>query len=147
MTEGIPHVGKSIKWRNRLPSLSVRFEKKSQDVDMHANCFVVFLFFYYFHMNYSIQTNIFFHWARHKVVSLPIQLHCRECVLWPTFGWYPGGTCFLFYYSDSFSHLLAGDTVTRVFVSMEMVMGWQWFKCGLCDVVWSSTGPSADYRL
>lgn len=57
-----------------------------------------------------------------------------------------GGTL-LFYYTDSISHLLAADTVTRVFASMEMAIGWQWFKHGLCGTVWSKIGPSADYRL
>lgn len=33
-----------------------------------------------------------------------------------------GGTL-LFYYTDSISHLLAADTVTRVFASMEMAIG------------------------
>lgn len=74
-------------------------------------------------------------WTRCKVASLLTQLPCRACVLWPVLWWHPGGACFLFYYTDSISHLLAADTVAHGFVSMEMAMGWQWFKLGLCDVV------------
>lgn len=82
------------------------------------------------------------------VPLLTQQQDSRESVLWPalTIMAMHAGT-FLFYYADSISHLLAADSVTRVFVSVETAIGWQWFKHGLCGIVWSNTGPSADYRL
>ncbi len=47
MTEGTPHAGNSIKWRNTLPSLSSRLKNKSQDADMHAALFVEFYITFY----------------------------------------------------------------------------------------------------
>lgn len=43
MIEGMLHAGESIKWRNRLPSLSSILQNELQDVDMHAALFVKFL--------------------------------------------------------------------------------------------------------
>lgn len=115
MIEGTLHAGKSIKWRNSLPSLSSRLRHKSQDVDMNAALFVKLSLLRFYRK----------WWNSTTVVSLLTQRPAsREPVLRaaPTVGMLHGGT-FLFYYTDSVSDLLAADTVTRVFVSTERPIG------------------------
>ncbi len=58
--EGMLHAGKSIKWRNSLPSLSSRLKHKSQDADMNAALSVQFSLlhfmgnFFFFFLNREI---------------------------------------------------------------------------------------------
>lgn len=77
---GMLHAGKSIKWRNRLPSFSSRLKNKSQDGDMHVALFVEFLLLHFIGNLFFIESQLN---NAYSHISLTQQLGSRESVLRP----------------------------------------------------------------
>lgn len=144
MIEGMLHAGKSIKRSNSLPSLSSRLLHKLQDVDMNAALSVEFLLLIFIGNLLFIENLLN---NAHSCISIDTTTGFSWVCFMTSHNHYDDKWTFLFYSTDSIPHLLVADTVTRVFVSMEIAIGWKWFKHGLCGIVWSNIGPSADYRL
>lgn len=116
--EGTLHAGKSIKWRNSLPSLGCRLPHKSRVVDMNAALFVK-LSLLRFYRKLSNSTTVV-----SLLTKLPPPTPPRACFM----------TCSnprdvprrdfpVFITRIPSLDSLAADTVTRVFVSTERPIG------------------------
>lgn len=116
--EGTLHAGKSIKWRNSLPSLGCRLPHKSRVVDMNAALFVK-LSLLRFYRKLSNSTTVV-----SLLTKLPPPTPPRACFM----------TCSnprdvprrdfpVFITRIPSLDSLAADAVTRVFVSTERPIG------------------------